>query len=959
MKKKIITLILLFSIIKTSTAQTDTSYYANKNIYSIIKTIDDEKLEKYIIDVWYPGGEKMASAICIKHQGNYRPVGYSVVFFENGKIFQEYKPKKNILLTNYEDGKIKTKLIVTEGKKTHKEKTYYKNGKLKKIEFKHDKERKLSVVFYLNSTNRCRMSQAESKAYYKMLKYHPNGKKMYQNLYVNNGEYKTYVETFYNEKGKLDTLTKNIEVKSNSYSKEKKKYGRWIEYYPSGKIYKINNYKADRNHGLRIMWYENGQIKDSIYYNEGRREGEYKTWYEDGKLKKVCYYKKDMQDGPEITYHPNGHVERQGTYLNGSIVGIYSIYDSLGNLLFEAHSNTGRRIKNSYNYRNGKASKFTYNGSFKNIRDGVWKVYYPNGKIFYTANYKNGILDGAFKLMTENGGKICEINFKDGYLYGKYIFYFENGNIQYEGNYTHNKKTGIWIYYFENGKKSIIKDYDDEKPWNYAEWHANGTPKLITKEKTKLNRKEKHYYDKEGILLYSYTLPYGRKNFYDLTEYYPNGNIYKMRTYPTDKNTENEIKEFYKNGELKYQVSTVKNKLTGISTQYYGNGNKKSEEAYVGGKRNGKCLYWNLDGSFKNTLFYKDGIEIIKPLPQNENNECTCNKTGEPIPANSFYNPLKSFGKLDEINKHLYRFKIDTNFNHAFFKYDYPPSDKSLYGKVISKNDLYVFIDNGGLKMSLTPCRNNSNIGEVFINYRYSYPSKTNKIGEYWLEIKVEDITIEFPKKILTQWDTKNNKQLITKNNKNSLSRALIPVSKLVYSNLPEENIKVSKRDTACFTPSEITGTGIILTAKDVFPDLYSKNIAPKDRYYGVYNGMIYPAHEKYFFESNDLGIWISEPDDYLKNFIGIVISEGNLKIPFDGGYINANTTNLLIDANEINGVLNFTKKEIPAYINKEQLKAHLKKLGIIIHETNNILKGDDDDNIVIFFTYKAKTNCN
>ena len=950
-------LIILIIILITNSfifAQTDTSYYANKNIHAIIKTIDDEKLGKYIIDAWYPDGEKMASAICIKHKGNYRPVGYSVIFFENGKIFQEYKPKKNILLTYYEDGKIKTKLLLTEGKKTHKEKTYYKNGKLKEIEFKHDKERKLSIVFYLNSKNRSRMSQAESKAYYKMLKYHPNGKKMYQNLYVNNGEYKTYVETFYNEKGKLDTLTKNIEVKSNSYSKDRKKYGRWIEYYPSGKIYKINNYKADRNHGLRIMWYENGQIKDSINYNEGRREGEYKTWYEDGKLKKVCYYKKDMQDGPEITYHLNGQVERQGTYLNGSTVGIYSIYDSLGNLLFEVHSNTGRRMENSYNYRNGKTSTFTYKGDFNGIRDGVWKVYYPNGKIFYTANYKNGILDGTFKLMTDNGGKICEINFNDGYLNGKYIFYFENGNILYEGNYTNHKKTGIWTNYFENGKKYTIKDYDDEKPWNYAEWHTNGTPKLITKENTKHNKKEKHYYDKEGVLLYTYTLPYGRTNFYDLTEYYPNGNIYKMRTYPTDKNTENENKEFYENGELKYQVSTVKNKLSGISTQYYGNGNKKSEEAYVGGKRNGKCLYWNLDGSFKNTLFYKDGIEIIKPLPQNENNECTCNKIGEPIPANSFYNSLKSFCELDKINKHLYRFKLDTNFNHAFFRYDYPPSDKSLYGKVMSKNDLYVDVDEGGLRMSLTPCRNNSNIGDVFINYRYSYPTKTNGIGEYWIEIKVEDITIEFPKTILTQWDIKNNKPLTITNNKKSLSRALIPVSKLVYSNLPEGHIEVSKRDTACFTPSEITGTGIILTAKDVFPDLYSKSIAPKDRYYGVYNGMIYPAHEKYFFESNDLGIWISEPDDYLRNFMGIVISEGNLKILFDGKYINASTENLLIDANEINGFIKIARNKIPADLNENRLREYLSTLGLIVHNTQEANSKSNDDNIIIYFTFKA-----
>lgn len=953
MKKSTFLFILTFLNV-LAFSQSDTSYYANKEIYTIIKDIGVEnELNKFSIDVWYPNGEKMSSAICVKYQGNYRPVDYSVIYFENGKVFQEYKPKKNILLTYYEDGKIEKKLQVTEGKKVHKEQQFYKNGKLKEKKLTKDKTIKYSIVFYIrnNSTNRSLMSQLGSTSFYQKIKYHPNGKKMHKSIFVNNGEYNTYEETFYNERGKPDTLTKSIDIKENAYSNGKKKYGRWVEYYPSGNIYKVNNYHADLKHGLRLIWYKNGQIKDSIYFDKGKKTGEYKTWYEDGKVKMQCYYVNDVQDGTYLSFHSNGNIEKQGSYANGSVVGIFSNYDESGKILFEQIGHPMRQMETFYDYRNNK-SKFIYDGSFKGIRDGVWKVKYPEKNTFYEAKYKNGVLDGQYILNDKDGTLVCKQTFENGWLEGKTIFYYKNGNKIFEGSYSHNKKSGIWTNYYDNEQKSSIKDYNDTIPWYYAEWFKDGTPKVVTKEKTKDNIKERHYYDEKGTLLYSYILPYGRKAAFDFISYYANGSIRKHEIHTTDKKSDYIKKEYYENGQLKYEVSIVDYKIEGTSKYYYEDGSLKSDEVFEYGIRNGEASYFDNAGNSDKKTNYEDGIELL----ERSKDTCTCNKNGEAIPANSFFNSLKSFIELDKINNNLNRFKVDTNYNHAFFRYDFPPSDKALYGKIMSRKDLYIFVDDAGLKVSLTPCRNSSNIGDVFINYRYNSSGKTNETEKHWLEIKVEDISIEFPKTILRRWDTKHNKVLIVDNEKNSPSRVLIPISKLTFCNLPEEHIEVIKTDSSysCFTPSELTGTGIILTANDALVDFHSNKIAPKDRYDGVYSGMLYPLHEKYFFESNDFGRWFAEADDYLKNFMGVILPEANLKIPYKGEYIDAYSTNLLIDAREINGYIKIAKNKMPVNSNENKLRKHLSQLGLIIHNTPAALSKSNEDYIIIYFTFKA-----
>ena len=61
-------------------------------------------------------------------------------------------------------------------------------------------------------------------------------------------------------------------------------HGTWKEYYPSGKIKSITEYKFDKKDGLQIIYYENGNKKNQTSFKEGIQSSERLRWTPVGKL---------------------------------------------------------------------------------------------------------------------------------------------------------------------------------------------------------------------------------------------------------------------------------------------------------------------------------------------------------------------------------------------------------------------------------------------------------------------------------------------------------------------------------------------------------------------------------------------------------------------------------------------------------------------------------------------------
>jgi len=166
----------------------------------------------------------------------------------------------------------------------------------------------------------------------------------------------------------------------------------------------------------------------------------------------------------------------------------------------------GNCITNYYVY-GIKESEGCYVGSSK---DGIWKYYYPNGKINAIVHYLSGQKNGQSLEYDKNGRISSDATYKNGHFFGIVKFYYPNGNVNTEeyydekglnrgafklwypsgrisqtGNFVNGKMVGIWLQYYESGKIKSNSHYDSlgKKDSIWMFYSVNGS--LIKKEKYK------------------------------------------------------------------------------------------------------------------------------------------------------------------------------------------------------------------------------------------------------------------------------------------------------------------------------------------------------------------------------------------------------------------------------------------------------------------------------------------
>lgn len=126
-------------------------------------------------------------------------------------------------------------------------------------------------------------------------------------------------------------------------------------------------------------------------------------------------------------------------------------------------------------------------GKFEGSRkEGVWKTYYPNGKLKseityersrpkgpYTLYYENGNIEeqgdwertkntGDFKRYHANGNQSQDFHFTEsGKRSGEQKYYYENGNLRLVGTWEEGQETGEMKEYYENGDLMSIKKFNN------------------------------------------------------------------------------------------------------------------------------------------------------------------------------------------------------------------------------------------------------------------------------------------------------------------------------------------------------------------------------------------------------------------------------------------------------------------------------------------------------------------
>lgn len=124
-------------------------------------------------------------------------------------------------------------------------------------------------------------------------------------------------------------------------------------------------------------------------------------------------------------------------------------------------------------------------GNYVNTRkEGIWKKYYPGGKLkseifyvgsrpkgAYTLYYENGQIEeqgnwarskntGDFKRYHSNGNVSQSFTFSEtGQRTGKQTYFYENGNVRLEGTWQEGLEAGIMKEYYENGDAMSVKNF--------------------------------------------------------------------------------------------------------------------------------------------------------------------------------------------------------------------------------------------------------------------------------------------------------------------------------------------------------------------------------------------------------------------------------------------------------------------------------------------------------------------
>lgn len=96
-------------------------------------------------------------------------------------------------------------------------------------------------------------------------------------------------------------------------------------------------------------------------------------------------------------------------------------------------------------------------------RDSTWveeKWYHDNGMLNLEGHIVNGKREGLFKGYYPSGKLMSTGVFHEGLREGRGVVYHENGNISIDGNYKGGAMTGIWKFYDENGEVIDVQEYE-------------------------------------------------------------------------------------------------------------------------------------------------------------------------------------------------------------------------------------------------------------------------------------------------------------------------------------------------------------------------------------------------------------------------------------------------------------------------------------------------------------------
>jgi antitoxin component YwqK of YwqJK toxin-antitoxin module len=196
------------------------------------------------------------------------------------------------------------------------------------------------------------------------------------------------------------------------------------------------------------------------------------------------------------------------------------------------------------------------------LKQGYWKVYYPNGNPRYEGYFKDNKPFGEFIRYFEEGGVMARMNhLPDGKTTRAKLFY-ENEGLAAEGKYINTRKDSTWCYYsFYTGKLTAKEEYVEGK--------------------------------REGLS----------------EKYYESGKVSESQVWVADKKS-GSWKQYFEHGAVKVEGFYQDDSREGEFLLYYPTGKVEVQGYFKAGLKHGVWQHFDPEGQLISEITYQDGNPV-------------------------------------------------------------------------------------------------------------------------------------------------------------------------------------------------------------------------------------------------------------------------------------------------------------------------------------------------------------
>ena len=394
----------------------------------------------------------------------------------------------------------------------------------------------------------------------------------------------------------------NGTVSSEGLFKNGKPEGFWKSYYVTGIKKSEGKYSSFQLDSIWVFFDQAGDTVEKINYLFGKRNGyayKFKKSASEGLyVHSKELYAGDKKEGTAFFYYPDGNIQQAISYNNGKKEGLSREFDKDGTVITLLTYNNDFLI--SRERINRKDSK--------NLKQGVWKEFYPNGGIKSEKNYRDDQLHGYYKEYDNRGILTLTMLYDNGSLVKSEVEdepdieienrYDQNNKLIYSGPYRNKIPVGVHREYSADGKVTNSYVYND-----------NGLliSEGIVDESGRFNGKWKDLYP-DGTTLaegqYSDNRRTGVWKFYTAS-----GKLEQTGSFNNGR-PDGLWKSYYPDGKLRFKGNYVQGNPDGQLTYYYENGRPKEEQFYRMGIKQKTWKKYNEEGVPVLTITYKDDVEV-------------------------------------------------------------------------------------------------------------------------------------------------------------------------------------------------------------------------------------------------------------------------------------------------------------------------------------------------------------